>query len=137
MTNQVITAFMLAEATVFGILSYAFYRKKKSQLAGCERTWGDVMEVKEHAGSEDSTKHPVIRFRTPRGEDITFESKFGGSNWQVKPGDRLEVFYHPQHPADAEVVSFMAQWALPMIMGVVCVASLIGAPIVFLMLKHG
>ncbi len=135
MTNQIVAAFMLGEGIIFGIIAYALFRKKSAKLALCHRTWGEVIDVKEHTGSEGPTRHPVIRYKAATGEDVTFESKFGSSNWQIKPGDRLEILVSPGTPTDAEVVSFMAQWGLPLLLAIVSAGSIIGAPVAFLFLR--
>jgi hypothetical protein len=136
MINQIVAGFMLAEGIVFGVLAYVMFRKKSAKLDRCQRMWGDVIEVKEHSGSEGPTRHPVIRYKTATGEDATFESKFGSSNWRVKIGDRLEILVSPSNPADAEVVSFMAQWGLSLIFGILSVVSVIGAPVVYVLLRR-
>jgi hypothetical protein len=136
MLHQIVAAMMLGEGVVFGALSLILYRKKHARLTLCERTWGDVVEVKEHPGSEGATRHPVIRYRALNGQELTFESKFGRSNWPVKPGDHLAILVNRNDPTQAEVVNFMAQWGLPLVFAIVSAASIIGAPIVFLALKH-
>lgn len=135
MINQIIAGFMLAEGIAFGVLAYLKFRKKSLKLARCQKMWGDVIDVKEHCGGEGPTKHPVIRYRAASGEDVTFESKFGSSNWKVKTGDRLEILVDPGNLSDAEVVSFMAQWGLPLIFAIVAVGSIIGAPVVYMLLR--
>ena len=136
MIHQVVAAFMLGEGIVFSVIAYAMFRKKKAKLALCQRTVGEVIEVKEHHGGEgDPTKHPVIRYTAVNGETVTFESKFGSSNWKVKAGDRLEILVSQSNPTDAEVAGFMAQWAIPILFGIISVGSIIGAPIIYLVLK--
>jgi hypothetical protein len=136
MINQIVAGSMLAEGIVFGVWAYVMFRKKRARLARCQRTWGDVIAVKEHSGGEGPTRHPVIRYQTATGEEVTFESKFGSSNWKVKPGDRLEILVTPGNPSDAEVVSFMAQWGLSLILAMVSIGSVIGAPVVYLLLRR-
>ena len=136
MIYEWIAASMLVEAIVFGVLAYVMFRKKRAKLALCQRTWGNVIEVKEREGGEGgTTRHPVIRYRNARGEEATFESKFGSSNWKVKAGDRLEILVNPSKPAESQVVGFMAQWGLPFVFGIVSVVSIIGVPVVYLALK--
>jgi len=94
-----------------------------------------VIDVKERGGGEGPTKHPVIRYRTATGEDVTVESKFGSSNWKVKTGDRLEIVVDPDNPSDAEVVNFMAQWGLPLAFAIVALGSIIGAPVAYILLR--
>jgi hypothetical protein len=136
MINQIVAAFMLGEGTVFGVLAYVMFWKKSAKLALCHRTWGDVIDVKEHSGCEGGpTRHPVIRYKAMNGEEVTFESRFGSTNWKVKPGDRLEILVSRNSPTDAEVVSFMAQWGFPLVFAITSVGSIIGAPVVYLLFK--
>jgi len=135
MIHQIVAAIMLGEGIVSGLIAYVMFRKQSAKLALCHRTWGEVIDVKEHSGGEAPTRHPVIRYKATGGEDVTFESKFGSSNWKIKPGDRLEILVNPTAPTDAEVVSFMAQWGLPLVLAIVSAGSIIGAPVVFLLLK--
>jgi hypothetical protein len=135
MINQVVAGSTLAEGIVLGVASYVLFRRKSAKLARCQRTWGDVLEVKERQGSEAPTRHPVIRYKNATGQEVTFESEYGGSHWKVKPGDRLEILVSADNPSDAEVVGFMAQWGLPLVFAAVSAASVVGAPILYLVLK--
>jgi hypothetical protein len=127
MINQIVAAFMLVEGSVFGVLAYVMIRKKSAKLALCQRTRGEVIEVKEHGGGEGGpTRHPVIRYTAINGETVTFESKYG---------DRLEILVSHSNPVEAEVVGFMPQWGLPLVFGIISAASIIGAPIIYLVLK--
>ena len=135
MINQLVAGSMLVEAIVFGTIAYIAFQKKKAKLARCQRVWGEVVDVKEHSGDEGSTRHPVIRYTTSSGQTATFESKYGSSSWKVKTGDRLEIFVNPNDPSDAEVVGFMSQFLVPLALTIISVASLIGAPVVYLLMK--
>ncbi|MBI2926967.1 MAG: DUF3592 domain-containing protein [Verrucomicrobia bacterium] len=135
MISQIVAAFMLGEGLLFGILACLLFRKKRAKLAMCQRAWGDVIDVKEHTGGEGPTRHPVVCYRTGTGKEVAFESKFGSSNWKVKPGDRLEVLFNPSDPSDAEVVRFRTQWGLCFIFAIVSVGSVIGVPVVYLLLR--
>ena len=136
MINQIVAAFMLVEGSVFGVWAYVMFRKKSAKLALCQRTRGEVIEVKEHGGGEGGpTRHPVIRYTAINGETVTFESKYGSSNWKVKAGDWLEILVSRSNPVEAEVVGFMPQWGLPLVFGIISAASIIGAPIIYLVLK--
>ncbi len=126
---------MVVEGLVFAVVTYVIYRKKSAKLARWIRAWGEVVEVKERRDSEGMTRHPVVRFKTLAGDDATFESKFGSSNWKIKAGDQIQVLFDPNNPSDAEVVGFMSQWVLCFAFGVISLTSLIGAPIVYLLMK--
>ena len=138
MIYQVVTAFMMVEGILFGIIAYVMFRRKSAKLAFCQKAWGEVIEVREHprgGGDGGPIKHPVIRFVARNGETVTFESKFGRSNWEVKPGDRLEILVSPTDPADAEVMGFLPQWGIPIALGIISLGSIIGAPVLYLALK--
>jgi len=135
--NQIIAALMLGEGVVSGLIGWVLYRKKKAKLALCHRTWGDVIEVREHTGRRGGrTHHPVVRFKGMNGQDVAFESNYGSSTWKVKAGDRLEVLFNPSNPKDAEVAGFMVQWFLPLVLAIISAASIIGAPLLYLILKR-
>lgn len=126
---------MLVEAVVTAVVALVLYRRKHAALARCRRTWGDVIEVKERPGRQGMTRHPVIRYSSTPGTPLTFESRFGRSNWPVKPGDRLEILVHGGESGEAEVVGFMVQWGVPTVFALVSVVSFIGAPVVYLLLR--
>jgi hypothetical protein len=123
------------EGVTVGVIGWVLYRKKRALVADWQKSWGEVIEVKERHGAEGgATKHPVIRYTTLQGEVATFESNYGSSSWRVKVGDRLEILVSQTAPGQAEVVGLMSQWGLPLIFGVVAVGSLISAPLVYLLL---
>ncbi|HTI98836.1 MAG TPA: DUF3592 domain-containing protein [Dongiaceae bacterium] len=135
--NQIIALLMLIEGLGFGAAAYLLYTRKRTKLAGCQRAWGEVVTVNEQRDPEGGiTRHPVIRYLSLTGHEVTFASKFGSSHWKVKPGDRLEILYHPEQPAEAEVVNFMAQWALPLVFAIVAGGSLLFAPVMFWLLRR-
>jgi hypothetical protein len=136
MLNQTVAAIEIAQGVVFGLLAYAVFQKKRAKLALCHKTRGEVIAVKEKAGSEATTYHPVIKYKAISGEDITFASKYGSSNWKVKVGDRLDILVNRTNPTDAEVEMFMAQWGLTLVFAIISVTGFIAAPIVFLLLKQ-
>lgn len=136
-TNQLVAGLLLAEGVGAGILAGIMFLRKRAKLARFRRTRGEVVEVREHPSSEGGpTRHPVIRYTTASGQAVTFESKFGRANWRIQPGDRLEILADPAAPADAEVAGFMAQWALPVVFALIAASSLIGAPLVYLLLRR-
>ena len=125
MNPQIIATLMVVQGVAMGIVSGVMYRKARTKVATWHRTSGEVIEVVE--GHED-TKHPVIRYQTTTGEEVTFRSKFGRSSWKVKVGDRLEILVNPKDPQDAEVVSFMVQWGFCVILGISAVGAIALAP---------
>lgn len=134
--NHIIPGLLLLEGVPAGVLAFVLYRNKSAKLERCERLWGEVVEVKEKRADGGTTRHPIVRFKASNGEEVTFESSFGSSNWKVQPGDRIEVLAPRDNPRNAEVVHFLAQWFIPMFCGIVSVGSIIAAAIIFLIAKQ-
>jgi hypothetical protein len=136
MVSQIVAAAMLGEGIVVGTIAYVIYRRKAAKLALCYRMLGQVTDVKEHPGNEGTPlKHPVIHYTAMNGREVTFESKVGRSNWDVKRGDLLEILVSPEDPAEAEIANFMAQWAMPIVLAVAAVGSVIGGAAVYLFVR--
>ncbi len=132
-----IPVLILTEGVVVGAVALGLFLRKRSQLARCHRTTGEVIEIKEHARHDDGPmRYPVIRYLDGQGEPAVFESKYGRSGWKIQPGDRLPILVHPGHPPRAEVAQFMAQWGLPCVLGLAAASSLIAAPILHLTMNR-
>jgi hypothetical protein len=136
MLNQTVAAIEIAQGVVFGLLAYAAFRKKRAKLALCHKARGEVIAVREKAGGEATSYHPVIKYKAISGEDVTFESKYGSSNWNVKVGDQLDILVNRTNPTDAEVETFMAQWGVTLIFTIISVMGFIAAPMMFFLLKQ-
>jgi hypothetical protein len=126
--SQLILVFLLTEGAILGIVAWVIFRKARARLARYYRTTGEVIEIKT---DNDSVKTPMIRYTTNRGEVQIFQSGYGSSNWKIEVGDRIEIMADPDDPTQAEVVGFMAQWALPTFLGGTAVWSIICAPIIY------
>jgi hypothetical protein len=135
MINKLVAGLTLAEGITFGVLAYVKFSAKSRKLARCQRTWGDVIDVKEQRGGEEPTKHPVIRYKATNGEVVTYESKFGRSNWKVRTGARVEILADPDNASESEVVNFLAQWGLVLAFAVIAAGSIIAAPLLYLLLR--
>jgi Protein of unknown function (DUF3592) len=61
----------------------------------------------------DASFFPKIRFRITNGDEFTFESRCSGSPKRVPVGSHVRVLYSPEHPSNAEVLSFSNFWLLP------------------------
>lgn len=136
MIITIILGFVLAEGLILGIVAYVLYARKKTKLSHCLQTQGVVIDLKQHGSDESGpTIHPVIIFRAQNGADVTFESKFGSSCWKIKKGDSVKILVNQANPYDSEVVNFMAQWGVPLILAVASAGSLVCAPLAYLFLK--
>ena len=138
MIATIVASAVLCEAAVVGVIAYVVYLRKRKKLARCYQAKGEVVDIKQHDGDGEGgpTIHPVIRFRAQTGQDVVFESKYGRSNWKVKKGDPLNILVDRAHPDDAEVVAFMAQWGLPLVLAIASAGSLVFAPLIYVFVKH-
>jgi len=135
--SQIVAGLMLVEAATFGAIAFVFYRKQSTRLEQCHKTWGDVIEVKEKNQREGPpTRYPVIRYHDETGKEAVFESKFGRSVWNIKAGDRVEIFANRRNPAESQIANYMVQWGLPTVFGIVSATSIIAAPIVYIVMKR-
>ncbi len=136
MISTIIVGFVLSEGLILGIVAYVLYARKRAKLSLCIQAQGIVVDLKQHASDEGGpTIHPVITFRAKNGADVTFESKFGSSWWKIKKGDRVNILVNQANPNDSEVVNFIAQWGVPLILAIASAGSLVFAPLAYLILK--
>ena len=137
MIAKIVAGAIMGESLVLGAVAYVVYQKKKAKIADSFRTLGLVVDLKQYSSSEGgSTIHPVITFKTQNGQVATFESKFGRSNWKIKKGDRVNLLVNKADPNDSEVVTFMAQWGMPLVLVIASIGSLPFAAILYLFLRH-
>lgn len=137
MIITIIVGFVLAEGLILGIVAYFLYARNKARLNHCLQAQGIVVDLKQHNNDEGGpTIHPVIMFRSQNGADVTFESKFGSSCWNIKKGDNVNILVNQANPNDSEVANFMAQWGLPLILTIASAGSLVFAPLAYIFLKR-
>ncbi|MFH0727756.1 MAG: DUF3592 domain-containing protein [Pseudomonadota bacterium] len=60
---------------------------------------------------------PIIRFTTPRGENITFTSN-AGRRTAIGKESEVRVIFDPSSPHDAELATFRTLWLFPVITAV-------------------
>lgn len=59
--------------------------------------------------------HPVLRFKTVDGHDVTAISPSGHWRRTWKSGDRLFVRYNPEKPIWTEIASIWNLWGIPLL----------------------
>jgi hypothetical protein len=60
---------------------------------------------------------PIVKFWTPSGQEIQFESQFGTLPASHKVGQTVPVLYEPANPQNAEISSAMTKWLVPLSFG--------------------
>jgi hypothetical protein len=81
------------------------------------RTDGTVVELRQDREQVETVHFPRIRFETPAGREIVFESGMGSSLSKWSVGDAVPVRYRPDRPNSAEIDSFLALWGVTMLFG--------------------
>lgn len=132
-----IAAFVLLEGLTLMGIALVLSLRKRAWLAASRRAWGHVLELREETDRDGAkVRRPVIAFRDNRGQDRTFASRYATAQPQLKLGARVEVLYQAANPDDAEVAVLMAQWGMPIILGIAGILSLASAPVVYLSFRH-
>jgi len=65
--------------------------------------------------SSSSLCHPRVRFTTASGQEIDFVPSYSTNT--LHEGYEVPVQYHPDHPQDAFISSFMELWVWPLLAG--------------------
>jgi hypothetical protein len=85
---------------------------------------GEVVDFVTSRGSKGGTMYaPVVRYNVPAPEGgigASYEARgsVSSSSRGYDLGERVEVLYLPDAPAEGRIGSFMEQWFLPLIFGV-------------------
>lgn len=107
--------------TIFCVVAIIIFINTVNSLQGTITTQGQIIScemvrtVNSNNNSVSYTCKPTVRFTTANGEKIDFVSSFSSSNFQE--GDEVPVNYHPDHPHNAFISSFIGLWLLPLILG--------------------
>jgi hypothetical protein len=108
----------------------AYWVLHTGQLArGAQRAPGTVIELER---SNSNTYHPVVRYRTAAGLDVTFRSSHGSSPPSHAVGEAVEVLYDESDPSAARIRSFASLWLGPIIVGGIgSVFVLVGGGVIY------
>lgn len=79
---------------------------------------GTIVALTENRESDEISYFPKIKFQTPSGLEVTFESEMGTSLETRRIGDTVAVRYRTDQPHTAEIDSFMSLWGLTLLFGV-------------------
>lgn len=103
---------MLASACAFGWIAALLLRKSYRRAAKGVATRGTIIGS-EFYRAGNSVYLPKVEFETLNGEKIIFVSS-SGSNAEPKIGREVKVLYSPDNPRDADIVSLLRSWILPL-----------------------
>ena len=69
--------------------------------------------------NDEISYFPKVKFQTPSGREVTFQSETG-RGWKAgQIGRTVAVRYRPDQPDVAEIDSFMSLWGVTLVLGVV------------------
>jgi Protein of unknown function (DUF3592) len=69
------------------------------------------------SNKQEISSFPKVKFRTPSGREVIFQSEMGSSSEARRIGDTVAVRYRSEQPDVAEIDSFMPLWGLPVLFG--------------------
>ncbi|WP_330476755.1 DUF3592 domain-containing protein [Streptomyces platensis] len=121
---------MIAFGAMFLVLGLVLAGATASFLSDAKRTRGSVvsLEWREDDHGEDHTPvaYPVVEFTSADGMPRRFQSSTGSNPPSYEKGDRVEVLYRADSPADARINGFASLWLLPLVFGGTGLAMLVG-----------
>lgn len=92
--------------------------RKLAQAGG--RAEGTVIEIVHARGTSGKIVYrPLVEFRTPGRERQEFANDVSSSLPGYGRGERVQVLFDPDNPADAKIDSFMERFFIPSIFGLV------------------
>ena len=110
---------------VLGVLGLVQHRRFSARAA---RTQGTVVGVDQQVhrmqGRRRTLLHPVVRFHTASGQELTVVNPVGTTS-APSEGQPVDVLYDPDRPADARLDAATSTWFVPTVMTVVGVVVLL------------
>lgn len=101
-------------------IAFSMYSNTHSFLDHAVTTEGTVTQLVRSYSSQNSgssSYFPVIRFFTPDGNLVEFQSSTGSNPPSYSRGELVEVLYSPERPERAQINSFGSLWGGTLIIG--------------------
>lgn len=108
-------------ALVGGVMLVAAARqfaRRRSFLRHSAIASGTIVALTENRDGDEISYFPTVRFQTPSGREVRFQSEMGASSKAGRIGHIVAVRYRPDQPHVAEIDSFMSLWGLTLLFGV-------------------
>lgn len=100
------------------------FTRKRAFLRNSAIASGIVIALTENRERDEISYFPKVKFQTPSGLDITFQSAMGSSSEAKRIGDSVAVRYRPDQPHVAEIDAFMPLWGLTLLLSALGVVFL-------------
>jgi hypothetical protein len=85
---------------------------------------GTIVAFTENRERDEVSYFPKVKFQTPSGHEVTFQSEMGSTSHAGRIGHTVAVRYRTDQPHVAEINSFMSLWGLTLLFGVLGVVFL-------------
>lgn len=126
--TEIVLLVLLLQAVFTACLGIYMYLWKKKWLTRSYETNGEVVDFRlERFANRSShmSAHPIIRYKTPEGGEVTFRCRQGRTSWNFVIGDSVEILVNRHDPEDAELKGFMSQWFVPFCCAMISFHSLL------------
>jgi hypothetical protein len=87
--------------------------KKRKEMANSLSATGSVTSFVTEMGGSGHLYYPVLEFKIPSGQTLSFKSSVGSNPARYSVGQPLKVVYDAHHPQQAEIDDAASQWIIP------------------------
>ena len=108
---------------IAGIVSFF---KRRNQIANSLSADGRITSFATEMGRSGYLHYPVVEFKSPSGQSISFKSSVGSSRTGYSVGQQVKVLYDPRNPMEAEIDNVTSLWFVPGCMVAMGLAFTIG-----------
>ncbi|RZJ47761.1 MAG: DUF3592 domain-containing protein [Flavobacterium sp.] len=98
--------------------AFFLYQNKKSFLEKAITVEGTVTELLPSRSDNSTTYKPVVTFTTKDDKKIEYTSSVSSNPPSYHVGEKVEIFYDPADPYDADINGFFSLWLAPLILGI-------------------
>src|SRR6267142_1908706 len=87
--------------------------KTRSRIANSLSADGLVTAFATEMGRSGYLYYPVVQFKIPSGQTISFQSSVGTSRPGYSVGQQVKVLYDGRNPQEAEIDALSSLWLVP------------------------
>lgn len=95
------------------ISSIVSIMKRRSQIANSISADGLVTAFVTEMGRSGYLYYPLVQFKIPSGQTISFQSSVGYSRAGYSVGQHVKVLYDARNPQEAEIDALSSLWLVP------------------------
>ncbi|MBE8726537.1 DUF3592 domain-containing protein [Flavobacterium hungaricum] len=94
------------------------YQNKREFLDKAITVQGTVKELISSRSKNSTTYKPLVSFITKDGKQIEYTSSVSSNPPSYEVGEKVEIFYDPADPYDADINGFASLWLGPLVLGI-------------------